>query len=333
MNILDLFCGAGGLSSGFSNAGFNIIAGVDHNFHAIKTFQQNHPNAIAVATAIQNIDEDWLSQLNQPIHLICGGPPCQGFSSLGKNQVDDHRNQLPLEFLRIVKIVQPEWVVIENVAGLISKRQQSNLRLITDELETLHYDYEIKLWELWKHNVPQKRRRVFIVANRVGKPFPQLREQSSTPTFRDAWQQYGSSENHDLTTAQIPNPIEQQRLLHIPPGRSVRYEKDELELLPKSLWFNVDWSKLPEARFREAKLHRLNWDAPAPTINTNRRSYYHPDDCRYLTIREAAAIQTFPATFKFPPQPIGEQWKQIGNAVPPEFARQLGLRLNHIAVT
>ena len=121
----------------------------------------------------------------------------------------------------------------------------------------------------------------------------------------------------------IPSEIEKQRIMHVPEGRSVRYEKDEIEFLPPKLRFGVDWKKVDEGRFREKKLNRLHRKKPSPTIMTGRHTYYHPTKPRYLTAREAAAIQSFPNEFVFDGT-IAQQWRQIGNAVPPLLGKAVG---------
>ena len=103
----------------------------------------------------------------------------------------------------------------------------------------------------------------------------------------------------------------------------IRYEKDELKYLPTRLRYKIDWSKLPEKRFRQTKLQRLSRSLPGPTIMTHRTGYYHPTEPRLITAREAAAIQSFPGNFIFCGS-VTSQWRQIGNAVPPLLAFNIG---------
>ena len=117
--------------------------------------------------------------------------------------------------------------------------------------------------------------------------------------------------------------MEKQRIACVPEGKSIRYERDEKKYLPKTLWFDHDWNEIGEKRFREAKFARLDRSKPSPTIVTGRTMYYHPTKNRYLTPREAAAIQSFPANFEFKGS-IASQWTQIGNAVPPLMAEKIG---------
>ena len=103
----------------------------------------------------------------------------------------------------------------------------------------------------------------------------------------------------------------------------IRYEEDEKAYLPKKLWLGVDWDTIGEGRLREEQYHRLGRDEVAPTIMTSRHTYFHPTETRYLTCREAAAIQSFPNNYKFVGS-IAQQWRQIGNAVPPLLGKAIG---------
>ena len=114
-NVVDLFAGAGGLSAGLEAAGFNIVLGVDQNQDAMKTFARNHKGSKTYCGDISDLNQQTLQELiqNKNIHVVCGGPPCQGFSTAGKSNPDDPRNSLFLEFVRIVKHLQPDYLVLE----------------------------------------------------------------------------------------------------------------------------------------------------------------------------------------------------------------------------
>ena len=126
-----------------------------------------------------------------------------------------------------------------------------------------------------------------------------------------------------MDSAQISKEIIKQRIKEIPEGKGIRYEEDERDFLPKRLWLGIDWETIDEGRLREEQYHRLGKNEVAPTIMTSRYTYFHPTETRYLTCREAAAIQSFPNRYKFEGT-ISQQWRQIGNAVPPLLGKAIG---------
>lgn len=338
-SFIDLFSGAGGMSCGLEMAGLQCLLGVDHDPEAIETFKHNHKNSQAIFGDIREISIDQIQEVikYQKVDLICGGPPCQGFSTIGQNDGQDKRNFLFLEFLRIVKALEPDYIIMENVTGLLAKKNENVLREILKSFTDLGYTMDVKVLSAHHYGVPEKRRRTIFLGNRFGveniypeKMFNDLnKDDKDLPLPRTVGMAFdsllatkGEMLNHDLAKAQVSNDVERERISHIPQGKSVRYEKDQLAYLPKRLWFDVEWNSIHEQRFREAKLNRLNLQSCSNTINTSRTTYYHPTEDRYLTAREAAAIQSFPHNFFFCGT-VTQQWKQIGNAVPPLLAKAL----------
>ncbi|MCA6574365.1 MAG: DNA cytosine methyltransferase [Pseudanabaena sp. M57BS1SP1A06MG] len=338
--FIDLFSGAGGMSCGLEMAGWHCLLGIDHDRAAIETFQHNHPQAKAIAGDIREISNQQIQEIthHQKVDLICGGPPCQGFSTIGQNDHLDERNFLFLEFLRIVEALEPDYIIVENVTGLLSKRNESVLKSIIKSFTDLGYTIDVKVLSAHHYGVPEKRRRTIFLGNRFGvrNIYPDKIFKDSDQDLQDlplprtvGWafdnllESNGEILNHDIKRSQIANDLERERISHIPEGKSIRYEKDQLAYLPKNLWFDVDWSSIHEERFREAKLNRLDRDDCANTINTSRTTYYHPVENRYLTAREAAAIQSFPSNYFFCGT-LTQQWRQIGNAVPPLLAKAIG---------
>ena len=338
--FIDLFSGAGGMSCGLEMAGWTCLLGIDHDRAAIETFQHNHPQAQAIAGDIREISNQQIQAIieHQKVDLICGGPPCQGFSTIGQNDHLDERNFLFLEFLRIVEALEPDYIIVENVTGLLSKKNENVLKAIIKSFTDLGYTIDVKVLSAHHYGVPEKRRRTIFLGNRFGVKniYPDKMFKDSEEDYQDlplprtvGWAFDNLLEsnreifNHDIKRSQIANDLERERISHIPEGKSVRYEKDQLAYLPESLWFDVDWSSIHEERFREAKLNRLDRYDCANTINTSRTTYYHPVENRYLTAREAAAIQSFPANYFFCGT-VTQQWRQIGNAVPPLLAKALG---------
>jgi len=339
--FIDLFSGAGGMSCGLEMAGLKCILAIDQDVKAIETFQINNQNAKTISGDISNINIEQVNEYigNVQVDLICGGPPCQGFSTIGENNITDKRNFLFMEFLRFVKSIRPNYILMENVTGLLSKKHENLLKEIIMSFADLGYTVDIKVLSAHHYGVPQVRRRTIILGNRFGirNLFP---ERSFKDSFLDSTNNLpvprtvewafntllefnGKRLNHDLDTAKISNEFEKKRISFIPEGKSIRYEKDQLAYLPPELWFNVDWKNVREERFREAKLKRLCRNSCSNTINTNRTTYYHPTEDRYLTVREAAAIQSFPPNYIFCGS-LAQQWKQVGNAVPPLLAKAIG---------
>jgi DNA (cytosine-5)-methyltransferase 1 len=339
-NFIDLFCGAGGLSEGLTKAGMNCLVGIDSLKPAIDTFNKNHKGSIGICGDIKEIEIKEIRKLikRRKVHLICGGPPCQGFSTIGTNNAEDSRNHLFMQYVKFVEGFKPNYILIENVTGLLSKNNINTLTSIFNIFEELGYYLDLRVLSAHHYGAPQARRRVIIIGNNQEiknlypeKEFNNPGEKKKTYkkartvdwAFNNLISYRKKAHNHDVKKASIKKSIEKKRIKHIPQGRSIRYERDEKELLPKKLWFDHDWETMSEKRFREAKLVRLSNGMPSPTIVTDGRRYYHPTEDRYLTVREAAALQSFPPSFIFSGA-LTNMWTQIGNAVPPLMAESIG---------
>jgi DNA (cytosine-5)-methyltransferase 1 len=343
MTFIDLFSGCGGLSYGLEMAGHQCLLGVDMDAHAIKSFQRNHPDAAAWTGDIKKLDPRTLKNLigTQKVDMVVGGPPCQGFSTVGKGVVEDDRNQLFRQFVRVVKETKPRVVLFENVTGLVAKKNAPILKKIFKMFEDLGYTMEARVLSAEEFGVPEVRRRTIIMGVKGGEcrfPLPThgARGGQKVVTVREAWKSFkardGKVHNHDTAMAQVSKKEDRERLKFIPAGKGIRYREDEKEFLPKKLWFDVDWDQLREGRFRQTRLQRLAWNRPSPTILTARTSYYHPVEPRFLTPREAAACQGFPNDFVFE-GPQTAQFRQIGNAVPPLLGRALGEEVKKLSFT
>ena len=334
LSFIDLFSGAGGFSCGLEMAGFNCVLGVDFNKDAIDTFQKNHPLSKSYCGDIKKLTNKKLSSMIdiQNIDMIVGGPPCQGFSTVGSGNPDDQRNNLFKEFLRIVKFVNPTYVVMENVTGLLAKKNEKSLHGIFRLFKKMGYQLNVKIMSADDYGVPEVRRRTIFIASKKNEKiiYPKKTHEITKVTVKDAFSKLTANDgqvyNHDLTTCRVKDKLDLKRLKRIPEGRGIRYKKDEDEFLTPSLKYNVDWEKMREKRFRQAKLFRLSSKKPSPTIMTHRHSYYHPTESRLISAREAAAIQSFPNEFVFLGS-VTSQWRQIGNAVPPRLAYNIGLAI------
>lgn len=338
--FIDLFSGCGGLSCGLEMAGHRCLLGVDANKEAIQTFAANHHEAAVYLGDIKKLSEKKLKELlkNQKVDMVVGGPPCQGFSTVGRGLVEDERNQLFKEFVRIVKVTQPKVILFENVTGLVAKKNQPILAKIFQYFEKLGYNMDARVLSAEEFGVPEKRRRAIIMGVKGGECiFPEVthgkRSKQKVKTvaevFKNLKAKNGQTYNHDVKAAQIKKVEDRERLKFIPAGKGIRYQEDELNYLPKKLRYGIDWNTLREKRFRQTRLQRLPLNEPSPTILTARTTYFHPTEARYLTPREAAACQSFPNDFIF----HGSQtamFRQIGNAVPPVLAQALGQSIKKI---
>lgn len=334
LNFVDLFCGCGGLSFGLEMAGHRCLLGVDSDNHALSSFRLNHPQSQIYEGDIRHLSTSKLKELlgDQQVDMVVGGPPCQGFSTVGRGRVDDERNQLFKEFVRIVKVLSPKIIIFENVTGLVAKKNEKILAQIFRYFEKLGFNMDARVLSAEDYGVPERRRRTIIMGVQRAKcEFPQkthgperdLPYRTVSDAFLEIDSFKGDLTNHDKKTAFIKNRQDSLRIKHIPPGSGVRYEGDELKFLPKKLRYDVNWSKLREKRFRQTRLQRLPLDAPSPTILTIRTTYYHPTEPRFLTAREAASCQSFPVDFKFHGS-LTSTFRQIGNAVPPLLGKALG---------
>jgi len=337
-NFVDLFCGAGGLSVGLEKAGMKCILGTDINTYAMQSFRHYHSNSEFFCGPIWSLTEEILKEKigNKKVHLVCGGPPCQGFSTIGRGESDDQRNQLFKEFIRIVRTLNPTYILFENVAGLLAKKNRETLNAVITSFEALGYRLKIKVLQAQHYGVPQRRRRTIILGCRdhyyFGFPKPifdcvennkYVRPVNLGEVIDDIYIGNNTTINHNEKIAIPLSEITIERIKHIPEGRGIRYKEDEDELFPQHLKLDVDWDTIKEGRLREIRYHRLSKSEPSPTINTGNDQYFHPEKNRRFTVRELARIQTFPNDFEF----FGNyptQKKLVGNAVPVLMAKAIG---------
>lgn len=352
--VIDLFCGAGGLSEGFRQAGYQVLAGNDMFEAAGQTFAATHREATFLPGPIENYSAtDFLKAagLNAgELSVLVGGPPCQGFSVYNHQRgLHDKRSSLYEEYLRIVEGLNPEWVILENVTGMTSAGGGAAVSGIIKGLQALGYVVEAQVLRAEEYGVPQERRRIIFIANRLGLPisFPQpthgagLRplitvadalsdlphllngEDRGTVAYAcepqsdyQAKLRAGSNCVGNHSAAKL-SKVNLDRLLHIPQGGSWR--DIPVDLLPNGM-------KRAKRSDHTKRYGRLRWDGLASTILTkcdpHWGAYFHPDQDRTLTVREAARLQSFPDWFEFQGSRT-EQYVQVGNAVPPLLGRAI----------
>jgi DNA (cytosine-5)-methyltransferase 1 len=332
--FIDLFAGAGGMSIGLEQAGFKLVAATDWDHWSCETLRTNHPDILVKEGDIVDIDlYEFERELNVPeIDLIVGGPPCQGFSQLGKQQKNDPRNQLWRHYMRFVEHFKPKIFLMENVPQLLTSDEYVQIK----EMATaLGYSVKEKVLHAVDYGVPQKRKRTIIIGSRIGSPAHPTpthidptkvnllnRDLKLWRTVRDAigdLPKKPTGENWHV--GRNPTPMSLERYKCVPEGGN-RFDLPE-QLKPDC------WKK--RATGSTDVFGRLSWDKPALTIRTEffkpeKGRYLHPKEHRPITIREAARIQTFPDNYIIVGSNV-QAAKQIGNAVPAELARNIGLKL------
>lgn len=344
--LLDLFCGAGGLSLGFCLTNrFQLLAGIDNNLSALKTFYANHPEASTKFAMPQDIctltGEDLLLALNiKRIDVIIGGPPCQGFSVAGKREMEDSRNHLVWDFFRLITELHPRAFVMENVPGVLLAKDPSGQKLIDvlrDGYEAA--GYKCTLWRLnaIDYGVPQVRKRTFLIGVK-GCPVPGIPE-PTTLSVKDLFNTY----SHVVTVADafsdLPEPIvnEPQHYNGGPYTDYQRYLRKGSEILCNHTP-SIHKPDMVERLRRQKPATRLypNWNhswykldfnRPAPTVKENHRApFVHPTEPRVTTPRECARLQSFPDRYLFYGTKTA-QLIQIGNAVPPLLGQAIANQL------
>ena len=333
-NYIDLFCGAGGLSLGFDKAGFKNVFSVEFDDVFAKTYKRNFPKHNLIVDDIKNIDETIIDKYikNKEIDVIVGGPPCQGFSiagNIGRTFIDDERNKLFKEFVRIVSYVNPKIFVMENVSAMATHLKGQTIKEITEEFKKAGKGYAVK-WEVLNsvnYGIAQERRRIIVVGVRsdVKTEFYYPVKSNVFYSVKDVigdLPRLNSGEKSDIPNHEAMSHSKQmlEKMSYVKDGGD-RFDIPE-ELRPKS----------GDIR----KYIRYNSNKPSVCITGDMRKVFHYEQNRALTARELARIQSFPDEFIFEGASIKVQ-QQIGNAVPPELAYKLALQveeaLNNVKIS
>lgn len=338
LKVLDLFCGAGGLSYGFKLGGFDIVGGVEWDKAAMETHSKNFKTKFEYCGDIKEISDDRILKELNGVDVIIGGPPCQGFSAANRHEkeMDDPRNKLFFEYLRFVKLLKPKAFVIENVRQILTKDKGYAKDRILEITHELGYKVNVEVLLASDYGVPQDRRRaVFVgIRNDLGKSFdfskmPKVNKKMTvydaigdiyypdrniTNTFlKYARDTDGILSNHE---PKFPKEIVQKRMSYVPQGGNWEY-------VPKELW-DTQRDNRHSSAYR-----RLDFNLPSITIDTGHMNYFHPIENRIPTVRESARLQSFPDSFIFYGNQ-GQQFRQVGNAVPPLMAKAIAINLANL---
>ena len=334
LNVLDLFCGCGGLSKGFEQAGYNILLGIDFWDVSLKTYKHNHKNSDTLLADLSVFDPSKL-QLDKTVDVIIGGPPCQGFSLAGKRNVDDPRNKLYQAFVKTVAHFKPKAFVLENVPNLISMAGGAIKDAIIRDFEALGYHVVYKVLTASDYGVPQRRRRVFFVGildkNKTFKyPEPNKKEVTTSEALSDL------PENSIADGSSYPcEPLseyqkEMRKNSKVVFNHQVSSHSEQTKKIISLVPDGGNYKDLPEELQGTRRVHiawtRFNSAKPSNTIDTGHRHHFHYKYNRIPTVRESARLQSFPDDFEF----LGsktDQYKQVGNAVPPKLAESVAKQL------
>lgn len=310
INYIDLFSGAGGLSLGFEQAGFNKVASFEIDKDASATIRNNFKNSLHFEDDIEKINNLKLKEVfgNKKIDIICGGPPCQGFSVAGHRNPNDKRNLLFREFLRFLKFFKPKVFMMENVPGILTMSGGKVKEIMLNEFEKIGYkNTSVRILEAANFEVPQLRTRAIFIGNIYGKknPYPKVINTSDNylkiEDFINDLKDHprDAKINHEWTD-HSKNFI--KRISKVKPGQSL-YEG-----------------------FRDAyKRQYLGY--PSMAIKENHGgTHIHPALNRVISAREMARLQTFPDNFIFSGTMKRAMW-QVGNAVPVKLAYHIGMAL------
>ena len=321
---IELFAGAGGLALGLEKAGFNAILLNEIDKYACETLRYNRPDWNIVQGDIKNLE---YTPYHHKVDFVSGGFPCQAFSYAGnKGGFDDIRGTMFFEFARVIKEIQPKVFLAENVRGLLNHDNGRTLATIKSTIADLGYTLiESTVLKAMHYRVPQKRERLVLVGvhndlaskAKFNLPKPHKR----IMTLRDGLK---AGELYDCDVPKSEGqiyPLKKKAVLDlVPPGGYWRDLPDEIQRDYMKKSYFLGGGKTGMAR-------RLSWDDPSLTLTCSpaqgQTERCHPDETRPLTVREYARIQTFPDNWKFAGS-MAAQYKQIGNAVPVNFAYAIG---------
>lgn len=337
---VDTFSGAGGLSLGLRKAGFDILLSFDSDQQCIETQKLNkhYFNHPALAIDINKLGgkaiKRKLALKKGELFLLAGGPPCQGFSVQRIGEDKDHRNNLVQSYFQMVEDLLPAYFLMENVPGIIGKRGRSLLDIELKKAEKIGYCIHFKVIDAQDFDVPQRRRRVLIIGERLDGgdslfEFP-IASRKKKLTVRHAISHLPPPPEDGSEHKTIPqhradklSSLNKQRLAALPPGKG----RDHL---PKELL--ADCHKRGSDKIGHRNVYgRMAWDDVAPTITARfdsftRGLFGHPEQLRSISLREGAILQTFPEDFIFSGTKV-EIARQIGNAVPVKLAEAIGRQI------
>jgi DNA (cytosine-5)-methyltransferase 1 len=367
---ISLFAGAGGCSLGFQQAGYEVRFATDIDRDAVDSYRHNFPGTPCEAADVRDLGSETLLAKAGcspgELDILLGGPPCQGFSSAGMKSGDDPRNSLVRHYVRLLEGIRPKWFVMENVEGLLTNEGGLHVRDAVDAFLSAGYSVNLEKVYAQGYGVPQRRKRVLIVGNRLGldfafpgavtlfsgKIFRKGEITFSTATSdlppatseagkalphigppRNELQAYLRGEAKTVTDHFSPqlSGTQLERVRGLEPGQTMKDLPEHLQhesFRRRAFRRVMDGTPVERRGGAPSGLKRFFADEPSLTITSAAtREFVHPSEDRLLTLRECARLQTFPDWFVFAGN-AASRIQQIGNAIPPILARAVA---EHIA--
>ena len=332
IKTIDFFCGAGGLTKGLLNAGIDVVAGVDNDGRLRNTYERNNKPSRFIEQDIADIDikalrrEVGITATDTTLYAAC--TPCQPFSTLNRSKDDGNQKALLLEFAAVVAESPPDFVIVENVPGLNNAIGRDIYRQFEAVLDAQGFSADARLLDAKHFGVPQTRKRFILIASLHGAaklPAPTTARQP--PTVRDHIDKYppiSDGEKSDTHPNHVARPLQShhRRIVEaVPADGGSRRDVADTSILLKC------HQEKPHAH--KDVFGRMAWNEPSPTLTCRCTDVYcgrfiHPEQHRGISLREAAALQTFPDDYEFFGGSFLEKSRQIGNAVPVRLAEALG---------
>ena len=307
IKIFDLCCGAGGFSLGFKMEGAEIIGGIDELEYPIQTIKFNHPEGQWAKQTMKGLLEELKKDENKehPIfsaNTLITGLPCQGFSTAGKRRADDKRNLLYKQLIKITQIINPEYVIFENVIGLLHKNNKKVHDSIINNFRRLNYQVKKEVFNAVDFKVPQYRKRLILIASKTINPediFSYIIKSDEKLTVKKAFK-------------------------GLPPKKEI-FEINHSFM--KHSQKVIDKIKSMNGNNIHLSYRRLSWKEPSSTVIVGHNALpVHPKVPRAISIREAARLQGFPDSYIFKGSRTSQS-EQVANAVPPPLAKAIILAI------
>lgn len=346
LKAVDFFCSGGGMSSGMTNAGIKILAGIDYDNTCKETYEANIKGAKFIHADVFDYQELELEQelnlqKNDDNLVLIGCSPCQFWSIINTDRTKSAKSKsLLIEFKRFVEYFNPGYVVVENVPGVLRRKDESGLEDFIIWLEKHGYTVHHNVHNVMDYGVPQSRRRLTLIANRVtsvelepikykGKKltvYDAIGEHNGFPKI-EAGHKDETDFMHSAAGLKQIN-IDRLKVTEKDGGSRISYANNE-DLAPNC-------HKNDTSNFKDT-YGRMWWHKPSPTITTKYFSisngrFAHPEENRAISIREGAVLQSFPKDYKIKTTSIANAARMIGNAVPPKYAASIGKAIikNHL---